>query len=223
MATRQPTTWEKLEFRLRPRTLPSCQSSSGHQKGTGSAREPGTGGPAATTTQPGGGWAGGAWEGEVPGNDPGASVGPQGEGRPRPPPCLDGLGAPGSGRLVFRNPLREEREEFHRLPRVVGGGAALPAYQVVGPGAEGLAVDPPAPERSQGRVGRAGPGENSMAEAVVGRADDEARADLDQRAREVGVVVHHEHLRSPVPQRRAVSRMIRAASAAVSLEWVGKA
>ena len=36
---------------------------------------------------------------------------------------------------------REEREVFRRFPRVVGGGAALPAYLLVGLAAEGLAVE----------------------------------------------------------------------------------
>ena len=77
------------------------------------------------------------------------------------------------GRPVFRDPFGEGREVFRRRPRVVGGGAALLAYQVVGPTAQDLAVEKllhqrrPAPRRRRkrgpDRVGLAGPRENGRA------------------------------------------------------------
>ena len=103
----------------------------------------------------------------------GPSGGPRGRGSPRPPPCPDGLSAPGGGRLALRDPLREERGMVRRRPRGVGGGAAraLPPYQVAGPAAEGLADEKPLHRRpgrsrrprSGARVGWAGPGRARVA------------------------------------------------------------
>ena len=89
--------------------------------------EPSIGGPAATNTQLGAGWAG-ADVARAPG------AGPEGEGKP---PAAAGLGWP----EVLGDLLRDGGGDFCQLPRVVGGGAVLPTRQVVGPAAEGLAVE----------------------------------------------------------------------------------
>ena len=63
---------------------------------------------------------------------------------------------------------------------------------------------------------------------VLDRADDEARGDaqheiLEQRARELGAVVHHEQVGDPVRRAGGHLQHDRAASAAVSVERVGTA
>ena len=92
----------------------------------------------------------------------------EGEGAPARRRARAALGrrAAGGGRLVFRDPLREGREAFHRLPGVVSREAALPAYQTVGPAAGGLAIEKLLHHRRPRRpvrAGRAEPRENGTA------------------------------------------------------------
>ena len=113
--------------------------------------KPRTAVPAAAATQPGGGWARGTrrWA--------------QGRRLPRIPRPSPGRerGGP-SVQVVLRL----------RLPRVVGRGAAaaLPANQVVGPAAGGLAVEKLLHQRRTSRLGRMGPAgqsENGMAKGLL--------------------------------------------------------
>ena len=113
--------------------------------------KPSTAVPAAAATQPGGGWAGGRWE-----------RAPQGRRLPRIPRPAPGRARGGpSAQVVLRL----------RLPRLVGrGAAALPANQVVGPAAGGLAVEKLLHQRrtrSLGRMGPAGQSENGMAKGLL--------------------------------------------------------
>ena len=60
------------------------------------------------------------------------------------------------GRPVFRDPFGEGREVFRRRPRVVGGGAALLAYQVVGPAAQDRSTNGDRPRGAVGSGARIG-------------------------------------------------------------------
>ena len=171
------------------------------------------------------------------------------------------------GRPVFRDPFGEGREVFRRRPRVVGGGAALLAYQVVGPAAQDRSTNGDRPRGAVGSgarigwvwLGRArmvGPepvdvdrgtalaaarqGQSIRVRAGDGRHRKGALPPRAQPAHLGGVQQHlvahlegriHVNLGSwstspsgtPSPERSAISRMIRASSAAVSVERVGTA